>query len=162
MLQSMGAFNINNMKELTQVAEITISYKPTISHRPKVVTSLDAYVELRPFFANDLISLQEEFIVMYLSNNSNVLGVYKLSKGGLTGTVADTRLILATGLKAAACCMILCHNHPSGNLKPSNADIDITRKIKEAASMMDIRVLDHIIISPAELKYFSFADEGLV
>ena len=150
------------MKEITQVAEISISYKPITTYMPKVVTSLDAYVELKPFFSEDSISLQEEFLVMYLSNSNGILGVYKLSKGGITGTIADIRLILATALKAAACAIILCHNHPSGNLKPSNADVDITRKISEAAKLMDIRVMDHVIVSPEEKKYFSFADEGLI
>ncbi len=127
---------------------------------PIVATSYDAYIELKEFFADDLISLQEQFVVMYLNQANKILGVYKLSKGGITGTVADVRLILATALKAAACSIILCHNHPSGNLKPSNADIDLTRKIKEAAELMEIRTLDHLIISP-ENKYYSMKEEGI-
>lgn len=156
----MGAFNYLNMKQLIQVAEISISYKPSDTQMPIVATSYDAYIELKEFFADDLISLQEQFVVMYLNQANKILGVYKLSKGGITGTVADVRLILATALKAAACSIILCHNHPSGNLKPSNADIDLTRKIKEAAELMEIRTLDHLIISP-ENKYYSMKEEGI-
>lgn len=148
------------MKELRQVAEITISYKPTVSHMPVIITSFDAYVELKEFFNEELISLQEQFVVMYLNQANKVLGIYKLSSGGITGTVADTRLILATALKAAACAFIICHNHPSGNFKPSNSDIEITKKIKEAAKFMDIRLIDHLIIT-SEGKYLSFIDEGL-
>ena len=149
------------MKELRQVAEITISYKPTISHMPIIITSFDAFLELKEFFTDDLISLQEQFVVMYLNQANKVLGIYKLSSGGITGTVADTRLILATALKAAACAIIICHNHPSCNLKPSNSDIEITKKIKEAAKIMDIRLLDHLIITP-DNKFLSFTDEGLI
>ncbi len=149
------------MKELTQVAEITISYKPTLNRMPLIATTLDAYVELKEFFLEDIIRLQEQFLVMYLNNGNRVLGVYKLSKGGLTGTIADIRLILGTALKVAACSIILCHNHPSGTLKPSLSDIEITKKIIEAGKFMDIRVLDHLIISPDD-RYISLSEEGLI
>ena len=81
--------------------------------------------------------------------------------GGITGTVADIRLILAVALKSAATGIVLAHNHPSGNVKPSAADLELTKKIKDAAAVMDIRLLDHIIISPWG-EYFSFADEGMI
>jgi DNA repair protein RadC len=89
-----------------------------------------------------------------------VLGGHLCSTGGLTGTVADIRLILGIALKACACNIIISHNHPSGNLKPSMADKEITTRLKEAGKLMDISLLDHIIISPSEGQYFSFADEG--
>jgi DNA repair protein RadC len=89
-----------------------------------------------------------------------VIGSYQLSKGGITGTIADVRLILSVALKTLASGLILAHNHPSGNLKPSEADVSLTNKIKEAAKLMDIQVLDHIILS--DCGYFSFADEKIL
>ncbi len=154
-------FKIKNMKEIRQVAEITISYRPTVTRMPKITSSNDAYQELKEFFDEDLMALQEQFVVMYLNNGNDVLGIQKLSLGGITGTVADTRLILGTALKAAATGLIISHNHPSGNLKASFADIEITRKIKEAGKLMEIKLLDHLIIIPNG-KYLSFIDEGLI
>ena len=84
-----------------------------------------------------------------------------VSKGGITGTIADPRLILATALKTAATGIVLCHNHPSGNLQASTADIEITKKIQSACNFLDIKLLDHIIISPSGT-YLSFADESLL
>jgi DNA repair protein RadC len=98
--------------------------------------------------------------VMYLNRANKVLGVYMMSKGGVSGTVADPRLILAVALKTAACNIVLCHNHPSGNLKPSRQDEELTSKIKEAGRYMDIKVMDHLIIG--EDYYYSFADEGML
>lgn len=151
----MNAHNVEN------VAEIEISYRPAISNKPIITTSLDAYTVLKDFISQNTISLQEHFIVMFLNRANRVLGVYKLSNGGITGTVADPRLILGIALKIAATSVILAHNHPSGNLKPSSADEQLTKKIKTAASFMDILVTDHIILS-ANGEYYSFADEGLI
>ena len=99
---------------------------------------------------------------MYLNAARRILGIYRLSIGGITGTVADPRLILGTALKVAASQIIISHNHPSGNLQPSRQDEELTRKINEACKLMDIRLSDHVIISPKEGEYFSFADEGLI
>ena len=85
---------------------------------------------------------------------------YQLSKGGITGTIADVRLILSVALKTLATGLILAHNHPSGNLKPSEADIQLTQKVKDAAKLMDIEVLDHMILSSNG--YFSFTDDGII
>lgn len=101
----------------------------------------------------------EEFKVVFLNRANRVIGVYDASSGGITGTVADPRLILAAAIKSLAVSIILSHNHPSGNLKPSKADEDLTTKIKEAAKYHDIRVIDHMIITSEG--YYSFADEGL-
>ncbi len=114
------------------------------------------------FSPDESIALQERFVVMYLNRSNRVLGIYPISIGGITGTVADTRLILSVALKTAASSIMLAHNHPSGSLKPSATDIDLTKKVKEAAKLMDITVLDHIILSPLEGDYYSFADEGLI
>lgn len=102
----------------------------------------------------------EEFWVICLNNANRVLCRYQLSKGGLTGTLVDVRIILKKALEVQAVALILSHNHPSGNLKPSKADRQITRKVQRAARLMDIRVLDHIILNGEE--YFSFADEQLL
>ena len=90
-----------------------------------------------------------------------MLAIYELSTGGVTGTVADPKLVFAAALKVNACNIILCHNHPSGNVKPSTADEQLTQKIKEAGKYLDLPVVDHIIISGEDI-YYSFADEGLL
>jgi DNA repair protein RadC len=102
----------------------------------------------------------ELFIAIYLNNAQKILHHEIISEGGLTGTVADPRTIIKKALTYNAVSIILCHNHPSGGLKPSRADESITKKIKEAALLFDIKVLDHIIVSNEG--YFSFADEGLL
>lgn len=150
------------MKPLTQnVAEISVVYQPTQRLKPTISSSKDAFTELSYWFPSETISLQERFVVAYLNRSNVLLGVYHLSSGGITGTVADTRLILATALKVAACGLILAHNHPSSNLKPSKQDEALTCKIKQAASYMDIQLVDHLIISPDQC-FFSFADQGLL
>jgi DNA repair protein RadC len=102
----------------------------------------------------------EVFAVIYLNRANKINHFEIISEGGITGTVADPRIILKKALEEDAVSIILCHNHPSGSLKPSRADEDLTHKIKEAAKYFDIRVLDHMIVSDAG--YFSFADEGLL
>ena len=145
------------MKQTNHVAEITISYKPAISSKPIITSALDAYTELIEFFPKQTIALQERFVCMYLNRSNRLLGVHTLSTGGITGTVADVRLILSIALKTTATGIILAHNHPSGNLKPSYQDEQITQKVKQAAELMDIKLLDHLIISPAG-DYFSMME----
>lgn len=144
------------------IAEIKVSYVPAKSEKPKISSSMDALKIFQDFFPSDTIQLQEHFMVMYLNQANKVIGIYPVSIGGITGTVADTRLILGVALKTAAVGIILAHNHPSGNLKPSRVDEDLTRRIKEAAQYMDIKVLDHLIMGPVDDGYYSFADEGLL
>lgn len=147
------------MEHLLTISEITVQYKPKKAHKPKITSSEEAVQIARYFFPEDTIGLQERFVVMYLNRANKVIGVYTVSIGGLTGTVADIRLILSVALKCAATGMILIHNHPSGNLKPSRADEDLTYRIKEGASFMDIQVSDHLILSPNN-DYYSFNDQG--
>ena len=149
------------MEKLTEVSEISISYKPVKGAKPVISSSQAAYKELLPFFSEDLIALQEMFVVMYLNRANRIIGVYRMSQGGITGTVVDPRIILGTALKVAATGIILAHNHPSGQLKPSKADELLTNKIKQGALFMDIQVSDHLIISSIE-GYYSFADEGMI
>lgn len=143
------------------VSEIIVSYDPVKTKRTIMNSPEAARDQILPFFDKKTMGLQEQFLVMYVNRNNQIIGVYKLSKGGITGTVADIRLILGVALKCAACSMILAHNHPSGSVRPSEADINITRKIKEAATLMDIRVLDHLIIAPSG-EFLSFEEEGLI
>ena len=102
----------------------------------------------------------EEFWLLMLNRANRVLGKFKVSQGGLSGTVIDTRIILKKALDNLASSIIVCHNHPSGNKQPSDADVKITEKLKKAAEMLEIKLLDHVII--ADKSYFSFADEGLI
>ncbi|MEN8202883.1 MAG: DNA repair protein RadC [Bacteroidota bacterium] len=102
----------------------------------------------------------EEFWLLMLNRANRVLGRFKVSQGGLSGTVIDTRIILKKALDNLASSIIVCHNHPSGNMQPSDADVKITEKLKKAAEMLEIKLLDHVII--ADKSYFSFADEGLI
>ncbi len=102
----------------------------------------------------------EAFVVSYLNRANRLIRTEIISEGGMTGTVADPRIILKKALDLRAVNMVLCHNHPSGNLTPSRADEEITLKLKNAAALLDIQVLDHIIVS--QQGYFSFADEGLI
>ena len=102
----------------------------------------------------------ESFVVVYLNRANTIIRQEIISEGGITGTVADPRIILKKALDHHAVSIILCHNHPSGNLKPSKADEQLTNKIKNAAAFLDIQVMDHIIVS--EEGYYSFADEGIM
>lgn len=103
---------------------------------------------------------QEVFAAVYLNRANKINHIEMVSKGGITATVADPRIILKKALEEDAVNIILCHNHPSGSLRPSRADIDLTKKIKDAASFFDIKLLDHLIVS--QEGYFSFADEGMI
>jgi DNA repair protein RadC len=149
------------MKKLSNVAEIAVSYKPKNSENPVISTSHEAYKVFLDFFPPETLSLQERFVAMYLNRSNRVIGVYHMSTGGITGTVVDIRLLLSVALKTAATGIILAHNHPSGNLKPSEADKELTSKIKKASEYMDIKLLDHLIIAP-EGKYLSFREDGLL
>ncbi|HMO60769.1 MAG: JAB domain-containing protein [Lacibacter sp.] len=148
--------------EWTRVAEVELVYKTKVkaSERPLIRDSRDIYNVLKQVWDENKIEMLEEFKVVFLNRANRVTGVYDASSGGITGTVADPRLILAAAIKCLAVSIILSHNHPSGNLKPSKADEELTQKIKTAAAYHDIRVIEHIIITTEG--YYSFADEGLL
>jgi len=103
---------------------------------------------------------REEFWVLYLNNSNKIIYKNQLSSGGITGTMVDVRILFKKALELSSVGIILCHNHPSGSLKPSKADIDLTRKIQKAGDNLDIKILDHLIIT--EKAYFSFADSNLL
>jgi DNA repair protein RadC len=149
-------------QQITQVAEISVSYRPAIANKPIIKSPFDAYIVLKEFFSDDTIQLNEQFMVMYLNKANRVLGVYPVSVGGISSCIVDVRLILSIALSILATSILLCHNHPSSSLKPSQNDIELTQRIKEAAKYMDIVVQDHIIVTFELGKYFSFADDGLI
>ena len=125
--------------------------------RRKIQSSQTAYEEI----ADVLSDLpHEEFWVMYMNRANELIGRKHISKGGVSGTVADVKIILKQALELLSSSLIVCHNHPSGNLKPSQEDIQLTKKISEAAKNIDMKLLDHIIVG--NNAYFSFADEGLI
>lgn len=144
------------------LAEVELVYKTKVkpSQRPQVSSTEDCFKILRQVWDADKIEMIEEFKVLFMNRANKVLGVFDASSGGITGTVADPRIILAAAIKSNAVNIILAHNHPSGSVKPSHADELLTGKIKEAAKMLDIHVLDHVIITAEEC--FSFANEGLL
>ncbi len=151
-----------NQTEWNKVAEAELIYKSKVkaSERPKITTSKDAYNILIKLWDDNKIEFVEQFKVLFLNKASKVLGVYEVSTGGISGTVADPRVIFVAALKANCCSIIITHNHPSGNLKPSRQDEELTQKIKNAGQFLEIKLLDHLIVSNEG--YFSFADEGLV
>lgn len=147
-------------EKILGVAEVKLSYTPALHliKQPRITNSADAYVVFRDKWDPASIEFVEEFKVMLLSKANNVIGIVSISKGGVAGTIADPKVILVSAIQANAPNLMLCHNHPSGSLKPSQADIDLTKKIKEAARLLDLTLLDHLIIS--RMSYYSFADEG--
>ncbi len=125
--------------------------------KPKISSSRSVFDVMQPIIGE----LQhEEFWILFLNNANKIQLKTQMSKGGITGTLVDTRLIFKQALELAATGLILCHNHPSGTLKPSTSDINLTNKIKKGGEILDIKVLDHLIIT--EKDYYSFADEGIL
>ncbi len=125
--------------------------------KPQVTSSRDAYDYVLPFFQ---YLPHEEFYVLLMSRSNQILKHVQISKGGVSGTVVDSKIVFKAAIEELASGIILCHNHPSGNLKPSQSDIDLTNKIQKAGQALDIQVFDHLIITNES--YYSFADEGLM
>lgn len=144
---------------LTAIAEVTIGYSTNVpvSEMQVVKSSGDAARILRPFFEN-FIQHHEAFYVMFLNRGHKVLGVMKLSEGGMSGTVVDQKMLFQAALLAHASAVILAHNHPGGSLEPSDMDLNITKRIVKSGQLLDMTVLDHIILTAEG--YYSFADEG--
>ena len=144
-----------------QLCEIKLSYKPKPNRKelPVLNSSDKVFDFIRHYFDAELIEAREEFVVIYLNRSNKVKGVLKAFQGGTSSTVVDVKMILATALKSLSSSIVVAHNHPSGSLKPSQNDISLTRKIKEACGLVDIQMLVHLILTPAN-EYYSFADEG--
>jgi len=147
---------------LLQVAEVMVKYQSNLpfANHPRVNSSEDAEKIFRINWGDDM-ELVEEFNVLFLNRANYVKGLLRLSRGGLTGTVADPRILFATALKGLAVGIIAGHNHPSGSCKPSTQDIELTKKLKEIGKLHDIQLIDHIILTP-QSGFYSFADEGLL
>ena len=151
---------IGEAKSITITAALELGrrrHAATVLEKKVVRTSRDIAEYLRALIKD---FSYEVFAVLFLNNSNKINHFEVLSKGGITGTVADPRIILKKALEVNSTSLVLCHNHPSGSLKPSRADEELTKKIREAAGYLDIAVLDHIIVS--EEGYYSFADEGLI
>lgn len=144
------------------VAEVELIYKTKVkpSLRPKITESRVTHGILKQIWNDNHVELREEFLLLLVNRANKLLGVWPVSQGGVAGTVADPKLIFVAALKGLASGIIVAHNHPSGNLSPSQSDIDLTKKLKEAGKFLEIKLLDHIIYTVEG--YFSFADEGLL
>ena len=143
------------------IPEIKIRYnKSKKGFLGRASNSKDCYEFLKRVFDRRTIQLQESFVVIYLDKAHQILGYYKHTIGGITGTVADPRIIFATAIASASSSIIISHNHPSGNLNPSKADLEITQRIKDIGKLLEIQLLDHLIISKDG--YYSFADKDLI
>ncbi len=144
-----------------QVTEISVTYhsKVKASQRVKISRSSDAYDLLLSSW-DDTIELYESFKILMLNKANKVLGISLIGNGGVSGCVVDAKRIFATALLSGCSSIILCHNHPSGTTQPSEADVKITNKIKQAGIFLEIAVLDHIIITAEG--FYSFADEGVL
>ena len=168
-LKHLGKYSVNDLtkfegigqaKAISIIAALELGRRRNeaeILKQDKISCSKDVYNIIKPFLSD--VS-HEEFWILTLNRANIVIKPVKISQGGITATVVDTRLVYLKALENSACSIILCHNHPSGNLKPSDEDIAITKKLKEAGNIMDISVLDHLIYT--ENGYYSFADEGLL
>lgn len=156
-----GRINTKYMKEYkSTIPEITLKYKSGDTKKVKVNSSKDAADYMRELYDIDTIEITESAIVLFLNRANNSIGWYKVSQGGINGTVIDIKLIIATALKCASSGIILSHNHPSGTLIPSEEDKKLTKKLNEACKILDIFLLDHVIIT--ESGHYSFADDGLL
>ena len=165
-LGKLSVYDLTKIKGIGEAKAITLAAALELGRRRQASASL---VKPNIKSSNDIAEYlkvilkdyaYEVFAVMFLNRANKINHFEIISKGGITGTVADPRIILKKALEEDATAIILCHNHPSGNLKPSKADEELTLKIKEAAKYFDIRVMDHIIVS--EDGYYSFADEGIL
>lgn len=167
-LNQLGRLSVNDLMEFKGIGEakaITIAAALELGRRrkkdgplkkDKILTSRDAFEIFHP----QLDLHYEEFWILLLNRANNVINKINISNGGVTGTVVDIKKILKHAIENLSTSIILCHNHPSGNIHPSQADIDLTKNLKQAAALMEIQVVDHIILG--ENSYYSFADNGMM
>jgi len=169
-LNALGRLSVSDLKKLakglgdtkaiTIVAALELGRRrqsSEVREKPMIRTSQDSY----DYIYAEMADLgHEEFYVIYLNRSNKVMAHRHISSGGVSGTVADIKIILKHGIEILATSMVAVHNHPSDNVKPSQSDLELTKKLKEAAKLIDIHLLDHLIIG--EKKYYSFADEGVL
>jgi DNA repair protein RadC len=144
---------------MSTIEKISLKKDPTQFERVKITGSKDSAEYIRQFYESD-IELYESFFLLLLNQQNHTIGYAKISQGGVAGTVVDTKIVLKYVIDTFAQGVILCHNHPSGNLSPSDADKRTTTKISDAVKLLDSKVLDHIILTKDN--YFSFADNDLI
>jgi len=168
-LNELAKLTVNNLSEFKGIGEakaIAIITALELGRRrrleealekPKIASSKAVFEIMQPIIGE---LSHEEFWVLYLNNSNKIIYKNQLSSGGITGTLVDVRILFKKALELSSVAIILCHNHPSGSLKPSNSDLEITKKIQEAGKSLDIKILDHLLIT--EKAYFSFADSNLL
>lgn len=151
---------IENLQSIITVPEIEISYRNNVkpNNRIKVNSSSSAYQIFLSHWDMNKIELVEQFSILLLDRNTRCLGIATIATGGISACVADPKIIFSTALKTKASGVILAHNHPSGSLTPSKADLALTQKLICGGAILDISVPDHLIITPYD--YYSFADDG--
>lgn len=143
---------------INKISEISVSYRSSKIACKPIGSSHDAFEILKQHWNKNTIELFEEFKIILLNRANNVLGIYQVSSGGVSGTVADAKLIFSVALKTMASAIILAHNHPSGKLIPSEADKKLTKSLVKAGEVLQINVLDHIILTTSG--YYSLADHA--
>jgi len=168
-LDRLGRYNVNDLKKVKGIGKakaVAILAALELGRRrtsaasggeTAITGSQDVFALMQPLLSD---MVHEEFWVLLLNRANRVIDKRRMSQGGISGTVTDIRMILKHALDHLASSLILCHNHPSGNTRPSEADTEITRKLKDSAKIMDILLLDHVIV--AGQKYFSFTDENML
>lgn len=146
--------------DLFKLAEVELAYRSQVkpSERPKVTSSREAYDLFLSNWDEGNLEFREEAKLLLLNRNARALGIYNISSGGTSATYVDPKHVYMAALKTNASSIILAHNHPSGNLNPSDSDIKLTQKLVEAGKILEITMLDHLILTPES--YYSFADEG--
>lgn len=152
--------------EINVVGEVVVGYKRNekikMMEQPVMKTSKDVAKYCQSIYEPSRIEHIEEAFLVLMNRQNRVLGWAKISTGGITGTVIDSKVIFQIALNSNASAIAICHNHPSGNMTPSEADKKLTNMVKQGANILDITLLDHVIISPDMDNYFSFTDEGLL
>ncbi|MNT06370.1 hypothetical protein D3C72_1410330 [compost metagenome] len=157
--QVSAVLGAGNMK-FNIVNEIKLSYSRKGNCERSISSSRDAVDIFRAHFDANQMDYRESFFALYLNQANKVLGIKKISECGISSTLVDVRIIMQAALLCNASGIIVSHNHPSGNLKPSSADIKMTAKIKDAAKTLDISLLDHVVLTSDS--HFSFADDGII
>ena len=151
-------YDMSNVKNF--VSEISVSYSRTYKRKIKITDAISAEKTLRKMWDVKLLNIQEQFCVLFLNNANEVVGFRCLSTGTLTATIIDLKILFALACKSLSTGIIIAHNHPSGKLKPSKADLDLTNKIKQAGELLDVNLLDHIILT--QNSYTSLANENYI
>ena len=151
---------LQQLKGNWTVAEIEISYKPIITDHTVITSSYQAYELVKQLWDNEKINLQEQFAALFFNQSKKVIGWKVIANGNMTKCIVDIKLLVSLALHCMATHVVIVHNHPSGNLKPSDYDETIIQTIKDALKLIDVQLQDHLII--CENGYYSFCDEGLL